>query len=601
MYFFTELQEKRVLDRAGRPAGKIQDIGVSMGTGLPQSDSLVIARTRRGRKETVAVPWEWVVTLDRSGVSLDRDRDELWKSEYRASGLLLGRNLLDRQIVDLHGNKVVRVNDLRLAEFDTQLRLTGVDVSQRALLRRLGLERVVRMLSALGIDLPERTIPWNYVTPLEMHRPDLKLTVSQTQLSDLHPSDLADIIEQLDSTQRGRLLDLLDAFTAAQSLSEVDPDKQAEVIEGLTETRASNLLEIMPPDEAADILANLPRDKAERLLNIMGVREAEVIRELLGYGEDTAGGRMTPEFLAVPSHYTAAQCIGYLRERAPDAETLYYVYVVDDEGRLKGVVSLRDLLTSPPEERIEEFMNRDVISANVSDDQEAVAEVMGRYNFLALPVVDNENHLKGIITVDDVIDVMREEAVEDLSQLGGLELSEAGAAPSLRTRLPSVAVTLLGGCAGALLIMAFEGQALPLVTLAFFLPLVLRAAQDIGLISQAVVLERIGGRELNTGEILGIAWKEMRVVVLISTGLALISGAATFLWEGYLRLGMTIGFTLLLSVPLGGMVGMVFPLISRKIRGELLYTQARFSSLFIALSALAIYFGMAILLLRGKA
>ena len=601
MYFFTELQEKRVLDRAGRPAGKIQDIGVSMGTGLPQSDSLVIARTRRGRKETVAVPWEWVVTLDRSGVSLDRDRDELWKSEYRASGLLLGRNLLDRQIVDLHGNKVVRVNDLRLAEFDTQLRLTGVDVSQRALLRRLGLERVVRMLSALGIDLPERTIPWNYVAPLEMHRPDLKLTVSQTQLSDLHPSDLADIIEQLDSTQRGRLLDLLDAFTAAQSLSEVDPDKQAEVIEGLTETRASNLLEIMPPDEAADILANLPRDKAERLLNIMGVREAEVIRELLGYGEDTAGGRMTPEFLAVPSHYTAAQCIGYLRERAPDAETLYYVYVVDDEGRLKGVVSLRDLLTSPPEERIEEFMNRDVISANVSDDQEAVAEVMGRYNFLALPVVDNENHLKGIITVDDVIDVMREEAVEDLSQLGGLELSEAGAAPSLRTRLPSVAVTLLGGCAGALLIMAFEGQALPLVTLAFFLPLVLRAAQDIGLISQAVVLERIGGRELNTGEILGIAWKEMRVVVLISTGLALISGAATFLWEGYLRLGMTIGFTLLLSVPLGGMVGMVFPLISRKIRGELLYTQARFSSLFIALSALAIYFGMAILLLRGKA
>lgn len=601
MYFFTELQEKRVLDRAGRPAGKIQDIGVGMGTGLPQSDSLVIARTRRGRKETVAVPWEWVVTLDRSGVSLDRDREELWKSEYRAGGLLLGRSLLDRQIVDLHGNKVVRVNDLRLAEFDTQLRLTGVDVSQRALLRRLGLERVVRMLSALGIDLPERTIPWNYVAPLEMHRPDLKLTVSQTQLSDLHPSDLADIIEQLDSTQRGRLLDLLDAFTAAQSLSEVDPDKQAEVIEGLTETRASNLLEIMPPDEAADILANLPRDKAERLLNIMGVREAEVIRELLGYGEDTAGGRMTPEFLAVPSHYTAEQCIEYLRERAPDAETLYYVYVVDDEGRLKGVVSLRDLLTSPPGERIEEFMNRDVISANVSDDQEAVAEVMGRYNFLALPVVDNENHLKGIITVDDVIDVLREEAVEDLSQLGGLELSEAGAAPSLRTRLPSVAITLLGGCAGALLIMAFERQALPLVTLAFFLPLVLRAAQDIGLISQAVVLERIGGRELNTGEILGIAWKEMRVVVLISTGLALISGASAFLWEGYLRLGMTIGFTLLLSVPLGGMVGMVFPLISRKIRGELLYTQARFSSLFIALSALAIYFGMAILLLRGKA
>jgi len=597
MYFFTELQEKKVLDKAGRAVGKVQDIGVSMGTGLPQSDSLVIARTRRGRKETVAIPWEWVASLDRSGVSLDREREEIWKSGHRAGGLLLGRNLLDRQIVDLHGNKVVRVNDLRLAEFDTQLRLTGVDVSQRALLRRLGLERAVRALGVLGIDLPERTIPWNYVASLEMHRPDLKLTVSQTQLSDLHPSDLADIIEQLDSAHRGRLLDVLDAFTAAQSLSEVDPDKQAEVIEGLTETRASNLLEIMPPDEAADILANLSRDKAERLLNIMGVREAEVIRELLGYGEDTAGGRMTPELLAVPSHFTADQCIGYLRERAPDAETLYYVYVVDDEGRLKGVVSLRDLLTSPPGERIEEFMNRDVISANVCDDQEAVAEIMGRYNLLALPVVDNDNHLKGIITVDDVIDVMREEAVEDLSQLGGLELSEAGAAPSLRTRLPSIAVTLVGGCAGALVIMAFEGRALPLVTLAFFLPLVLRAAQDIGLISQAVVLERIGGRELSAGELLGMAWREMRVVLLISAGLAFIGGAAAFLWEGYVRFGMTIAFTLLLSVFLGGMAGMVFPLISRNIRGELLYTQARFSSLFIALSALVIYFGMAAALL----
>lgn len=599
MYFFSELQEKRVLDRAGRHLGKVQDIGVAADTGLPQSESLIIARTRRGRKETVVVPWSWVISLDRSGITLDRERDEVWGSEHPESGLLLGRNLLDRQIVDLHGNKVVRVNDLRLAEFDTQLRLTGVDVSQRALLRRLGLEWLIRALGTLGIDLPERTIPWDFVAPLELHRPDLKLTVSQTQLADLHPPDLADIIEQLDPAQRGRLLDLLDAFTAAQSLSEVDPDKQAEIIEGLTETRASNLLEIMPPDEAADILANLPRDKAERLLNIMGVKEAGVIRELLGYGEHTAGGRMTPEFLAIPGRYTAAQCIGYLREKAPDAETLYYVYVVDDEGRLKGVVSLRDLLTSPPGEKIEEFMNRDVISVNVSDDQEAVAEIMAHYNFLALPVVDDENHLKGIITVDDIIDVLREEAVEDLSHLGGLELSEVGAAPSLRTRLPSILITLIGGCAGALLIMSFEGRAIPLVTLAFFLPLILRAAQDIGLISQAVVLESIGGRELHAGEVLAIAWKELRVVMLISAGLALIGGAAAFFWEGYARLGMTIGLSLLLAILLGGALGMIIPLVSRKVRGELLYTQVRFSSLLIALSALVIYFGTAALLLRG--
>lgn len=600
MVFFSELQEKKVLDKHGRQVGKVQDIGVKLGSGLPQSEFLVVARTRRGRRETVIVPWEWIASLKREGVVLSREREEVWKSECRAEGLMLGRNLLDRQIVDLHGNKVVRVNDLRLAESNSHLTLTGVDVSQRALLRRLGLERAARVADRLGINLPERTIPWNFVAPLEINQADLRLTVSQSQLGELHPTDIADILEQLDPGQRSRLLDLLDAFTAAQSLSEVEPEMQAEVIEGLTEARASNLLEIMPPDEAADILANLPRDKAERLLNIMGVREAGVIRELLGYEEDTAGGRMTPEFLAVPSSYTAAQCIDYLRSNAPDAETLYYVYVVDDEGRLKGVVSLRDLLTSPPQERVEEFMRRDVISVNVGDDQEAVAEVMTRYNLLALPVVDDENVLKGIITVDDMIDVLREEAMEDLSHLGGLELAEVGVAPSLRTRLPSVAVTLLGGCLAALLFMLFETKPIPLVTLALFLPLVLRAAQDVGLISQAVVLENISGSELSPKEVLLVAWKEFRLVFLISCGLALLGGTAAFLWEGYLRLGLTLGFTLLASIPLGGLLGMVFTLVSHRVPGELHFTQAKLSGMLIALSTITVYLGLAVAFLAKR-
>ncbi len=599
MYFFSELQDRKVLDKHGRLVGKVHDIGVRLGAGLPQSESLVVARYRRGRRETVTVPWEWVQSVGPEVVTLSRQREEVWRSEFPPGGLLLGKNLLDRQIVDLHGNKVVRVNDLRLAEFDSQLRLTGVDVSLRALLRRLGMERLARIAGNLGLDFPERTIPWNFVAPLDMDRADLRLTLTQTQLSELHPTDLADIIEQLDPPQRERLLDRLDALTAAQSLSEVEPDMQAEVIEGLTETKVSNLLEVMPPDEAADILSNLPRDKAERLLNIMGVREAEIIRELLGYEEDTAGGKMTPEFLAVPSHYTADQCIQYLRDNAPDAETLYYVYVIDDEGRLKGVVSMRDLLTSPPEAKVEDFMCRDVISVNVSDDQEAVAETMIRYNFLALPVVDDDNHLKGIITVDDMIDVLREETMEDLSHLGGLEVEETGVATSLRTRFPSLLVTLLGGCLAALVIMVFEGKAIDLVLLSFFLPLLLRAVQDIGLISQAVVLEYIGGREISVKEIAAITWRELRVVLIISCGLAGLGGLSAFLWEGHLRMGLTLGLSLLLSVFLGGVIGIGFPLAINRIRGELRFTQARFSTLLIVLVSLAIYLGLASALLSG--
>lgn len=601
MYFFSELQEKKVLDIHGRVVGKVQDIGMSLSHGLPRSELLVVYRTRRGRRETAAVPWEWITSLGREGVVLSRERDEVWDSDLEPRGLLLGRNLLDQQIVDLHGYKVVRVNDLRLAESNSHLTLTGVDVSQRALLRRLGLERMARAAAYLGIDLPEKTIPWSFVAPLEVSQPGLRLTVTQSQLTEMHPTDLADILEQLDPGQRARLLDLLDAFTAAQSLSEVEPEMQAEVIEGLAEAKASNLLEILPPDEAADILGNLPRDKAERLLNMMGVREAGLIRELLGYPEDTAGGKMTPEFLAAPSSYTAQECIEFLRRNAPDAETLYYLYVVDDEGRLKGVVSLRDLLTVDPGRRVEDFMHRDVISVNVNDDQEAVAEVMARYNLLALPVVDDENLLKGIITVDDIIDAMREEVMEDLSYLGGLELAEAGLSPPLRSRLPSLAVTLLGGCLCALVIMLFESRPIPLVTLAFFLPLVLRAAQDVGLVSQAAILEGLGGGEADVGEVIRLAWREFRLVFLLSCGLAVLGGIAAFLWEGYVQLGLSLGLTLLASIPLGGLLGMVFTLISRRVPGELHFAQARLSGLIIGLTTLGVYLGLAVAFLSSGA
>lgn len=594
MLFFSDLLEQKVIDGDGRTAGRLHDIGMRLSGGFPQSQFMVIARTRRGRRETVAVPWEWVASLEKAEIRLNKRREAIWKSDYPPQGLLLARNLLDRQIVDLHGNKVVRVNDLYLTRSDSILRLTGVDVSQKALLRRLGLQKTLGgLLRLMGRELPERTIPWSFVAPLELERRNLQLTITQHQLAALHPTDLADIIEQLEPYHRERLLDLLGSFMAAESLSEVEPGKQANVIEDLTETRASNLLEIMPPDEAADILANLPRDKAERLLNIMGVEEAGVIRELLGYAEDTAGGRMTPEFLAVPSIYSASDCLGFLRENAPDAEILYYLYVVDDEVRLKGVISLRDLLTSPPGRRVEDFMNRDVVAVNVGDDQEMVADIMSRYNFLALPVVDDGNFIKGIITVDDMIDVMREEAIEDLGHLGGLELAEAGTATSLRSRLPSVIITLIGGMAAALLLSAFEAKFLSLLALVFFLPMILRASKDVGVFSQAVIMEAIGGRDLAWREVLGLAWKETRIVLLLSLGLGLTGGLIAGFWESNRPLGITIALTLFGAVMLGMLVGILMPLVYHRLRGELRYTQARFSSLFISVATLAVYMGMA--------
>jgi Mg2+ transporter MgtE len=591
--YFSQLLESKVIDAEGRPAGKLHDIGMSPDMRFPQSRFLVVSRTRRGRRETVAVPWEWVQGVEAGEIRLNRRREEIWKSDFRGEGLLLARNLLDRQIVDLHGRKVVRVNDLRLSLSDSRLRLTGVDVSGKALLRRLGLEGAAgRLLRLAGRTPEEHTIPWNLVAPLEISRRDLQLKVTRGQLAALRPPDIADILEQLEPQHRERLLDLLGEATAAETLSEVEESKQLSVIEDLSETRASNLLEVMPPDEAADILGKLPRDKAERLLNIMGVKEAGVIRELLGFREDTAGGRMTTEFLAVRDSFTAEECIRFLRENAPDAETLYYLYVVDDEGRLKGVVSMRDLLTSSPQRRVEEFMIRDVVAVHVDDDQEKVADLISRYNFLALPVVDDDNLLRGIVTFDDLIDVMREETVEDLSQLGGFRLEEEKTASSFLARLPSVALALLGGITASLLFLLFRDRLLSLVTALFFLPMILRAAQDIGYFSQAVILEEIGGKELGAKDIVLLAAGELRVVLFLSLGLGIIGFLIAFLWEGRFRLGLAVGLTMLSSVIAGALLGTMFPIVFRKLRGELRYTQARFVSLFTWVLSLAVFLGI---------
>jgi magnesium transporter len=599
MLFFSQLQENKVVDTSGRSAGKLYDIGVQLSGSFPQSQSLVVSRLRRGRRETTVVPWDWVSSINSQKVIVNHSPEEIWKSRYQPTGLMLARNLLDRQIVDLHGNKVVRANDLRLGEFDSKLRLMGVDVSQRALFRRLGLEKTAEgLMHLVGRSFPDRTIPWNYVTPLELEEPDLRLTLTRSQLLDLHPTDIADILEQLDPEHREKLLDVLGSFTAAESLSEIERARQADVIEDLSEAKASNLLEIMPPDEAADILGLLPRDKAERLLNIMGMKGAEVLRQLLGYPEDTAGGRMTPEFLAVPSSFTARECIEFLRKNAPDAETLYYLYVIDNEGRLKGVVSLRDLLMSQPMNRVEDFMHRDVISVNAYEDQEVVADSISRYNFLALPVVDEKNFIKGIITVDDMIDVIREETIEDLSHLGGIELVEA-TRPSFLARLAPIGLTLIGGIAAALILSAFQDKILQFIALIFFLPLVLRAGQSIGMFSQAVVLEEIGGKEPGWRGSITLAWKELKVVLVLSVLLGLGGGLIAGFWQRYAALGLTVGLTLFLTVILGTVVGILLPMFSRHVKGELRYTQARFSSLFIVIATVTIYMALATVFLTA--
>ncbi|HEU5287799.1 MAG TPA: CBS domain-containing protein, partial [Candidatus Limnocylindria bacterium] len=312
-----------------------------------------------------------------------------------------------KQIVDTHGAKVVRVNDLQLSEVDGQLRLVGADVGLRGLLRRVGAEAFAERFAGMaGRKLPRGIIPWHLVEPLEAPDAAVRVTVPRTKLALLHPADIADIVEEMAADERRQVFEQLDVETAAEALSEVEPEMQASIVSDLDEERAADILEEMAPDEAADLLQDLPEERREELVDLMQKEEAADVEELLTYDEESAGGIMTTDFVALAADLTAAQAIDKLRELQPDPELTYYLYVVDAQGRLDGVISLRDLVVAKPDQKLAAIMDPHVLKVEATTTKEDVASLIAKYDLLALPVVDARQKLLGAVTVDDVVEIM---------------------------------------------------------------------------------------------------------------------------------------------------------------------------------------------------
>jgi magnesium transporter len=403
MLYLSQVIGRPVRDRQDEPIGKVADLIVAVGEPYPPVTGLVVQT--EGRR--IFVPWSSVASLDESGARMRTRTIDIDKFKQRPDEILLRQNLLDKQIVDIDGRKVVRVNDLRLDEVAGVLRLVAVDVGGAGLLRRLGVDGPFRTLARnLRLAVPEKYIDWEDVDPVETSIASIKLRVPHQGLAELHPADLATIIDQLAPRDRAGVLASLDDEAAADAIEEMEPDTQVEVLEDLEPARAADILEEMSPDDAADLVADLSESARDEILALMEREEAAEVRELLGYPEDTAGGIMTTEFVAVPATLTAAETIDRLRELEPDAETIYYVYVTDDEGRLVGVLSLRDLIVAPPDTAISEVMIREPVAVGALADQDEVAEVVAHYNLLAVPVVDDDGRLAGIVTVDDAIDTV---------------------------------------------------------------------------------------------------------------------------------------------------------------------------------------------------
>ncbi len=401
MLYLSQAIGKPVRDAGDEPMGKVADLIVDVGDRHPPVTGLVVRTDRR----EIFLPWESVESVDATGARLRTQTIDIGRYHQRPDEIRLATDLMDKQIVDIDGRKVVRVNDLRLDQQGGMLHLVAVDVGAAGLIRRLGIEGVWRVLARnLRLPVPERYIDWEDVDPVESSIASIKLRVPHGGLAELHPADLASIIDQLAPRDRAGVLASLDDEAAADAIEEMEPDTQVEVLEGLEPGRAADILEEMSPDDAADLVADLSDETRSEILGLMERDEAAEVEELLGYPEDSAGGIMTTEFVAVPATLTAAQTIDRLRELEPDAETIYYVYVTDDDGRLVGVLSLRDLIVAPPDARISGVMIPEPVAVGALANQDEVAQVVARYNLLAVPVVDRDGRLAGIVTVDDAMD-----------------------------------------------------------------------------------------------------------------------------------------------------------------------------------------------------
>jgi CBS domain-containing protein len=403
MLYLSQAVGQPVRDKVGEPIGKVADLIVAIGDRYPPVTGLVV---KTGGRE-IFLPWGAVASLDASGATLSTTAIDIGKFQQRPNEIRLKQDLLDRQIVDIDGRKVVRVNDLRLDEVEGALHLVAVDVGPSGLIRRMGLEGPWRTIArGLHREIAERYIDWEDVDPVERSIASVKLRVPHQGLAELHPADLATIIDQLSRNDRVGVLASLDDEAAADAIGEMEPETQVEVFEDLEPARAADILEEMDPDEAADLVADLSHESRQEILGLMERDEAEEVQELMTYPEDTAGGIMTTEFVSVPANLTAAQTIDRLRELEPNAETIYYVYVTDSAGRLVGVLSLRDLIVAKPEVPISSFMYDEPVAVDIDASQHEVTEVVARYNLLAVPVVDAKGHLEGIVTVDDALDTL---------------------------------------------------------------------------------------------------------------------------------------------------------------------------------------------------
>jgi magnesium transporter len=424
----------------------------------------------------------------------------------------------------------------------------------------------------------------------------------KNQLRDYHPVDIADILIDLSPDMSLKLFNILNMDTASEVLAVIDSEKRYFILTGIKPLYAAMLLENMSSDDMTDFLGDLDKKAKEKILSLLEIQDQIDLKGLLQYDRNTAGGLMTTEYIAFPQHMKAEEALNRLGELAPDAETIYYVYVVDSENRLVGVVSLRDLILAPADTPISRFMWTNVKKVEATLDQEKVARFIQKYGLLALPVVDNRDTLLGIITVDDVMEVVEEEVTEDILKLSGSDEKPipAGSSAWLRAkrRLPWILIAVFGEIISGNVINNFSHAIQTFVALSFFIPVLMDMGGNVGTQSAAIVVRGLATGEINNYSLAKNLLREAIIGIILGAVNGILVATVAYIWQKEIKFGIVVGIAMAFNLTFAAVLGTFVPLLWHKLGRDPAVASGPLVTTLLDITGLFIYFSAAIFLMK---
>jgi CBS domain-containing protein len=394
LIYFSHLFKKRIFDSGGKYVGKLKDLAILGGDRFPDVSHLLVS----GKEEFIT---SWQNVADFNGrIKLNKQLEQIDKRPANNEDILLNGQILDQQVVDVNGLKVIRVNDIALTYIKGKLSVVNIDIGTKAIFRRLGFERLANWLP---FEVKDHPVPWDSVEPLSAGIEKIHLKVPCPRVSDLHPADVADLFDELSLIERTTILKNMKSETAAKVLLECDHNVQKSIMKSLKPKRIAAILDKMPANDAANLISGYGNSQLDTLLKLMDLNAASKVQEMLSFKEGCAARHMDSIFVSVKKDATVQQTIEVIRNKGKLPDNLYYVYIVDDNDSLIGVVSLKHILMSDPETSVFKIMTTKLITIDISDPIQYVEEIMTKFDLMAIPAVDVNGRIKGVINAEDVL------------------------------------------------------------------------------------------------------------------------------------------------------------------------------------------------------